>query len=306
MIPISFVLYLPFLFLFGCYNNHMILIVRAETGRFHLKERCQASHSNYYSNSNNYYGTSFQKRSRDKQYQNLTPLLEKVNHKNDIFSHHAILQRGGGGGNDTNDRAVVVAENQQQMSTMNMLNDKVHNMKETARKIKRTEFWALLALRIAFIFILPLSIIVFGLTFVISLLLLSLRIITLNFCFREVSKISFATVRIAISLIMASITGIISPLFAIFGLLASISVAILEMAEPILRIRYARYVINKLFSCVYTIICKSMFFWLLQCNHSTLYIYIYIFVVLFLFVFVVIYCGFIIITKNDCTMCWIV
>ena len=248
MAQISFLLFLS-LFL-GCYNIHNIIIVRAEAGRFHLKERCQASRRNYNSNSNKYHGkglSTFQKRSLDKHYQNSPSnhVFEKVNYDNDAFSYNALLQQRGGG-SDKNDRAVVVAEKQQQqqMSTMDVLNDKVSNMKETAKKIKRTEFWALLALRIAFIFILPLSIVAFGLTFVISLLLVSLRIITLNFCFRDVSKISFATVRITVSLIMASITGIISPLFAIFGLLASLSVAILEMAEPILRIRYARYVIH--------------------------------------------------------------
>jgi len=123
---------------------------------------------------------------------------------------------------------------------MEVLHDKVETMKQRAKSIKRKEFLALLGLRVAFVLLFPFAVVGFGLTFGVSILLLALRILTLNFCFRDVSKISFAFMRATVSLLLACVTGIISPLFATFGLLAALSVALLEMAEPILRIRYAR------------------------------------------------------------------
>lgn len=120
------------------------------------------------------------------------------------------------------------------------VSDRVDDVRAAARRWKRKEFWALLVARITFVLVLPLSAGFFVLSVSISFFLLALRILTLNLCLRETSRIVQSASKALLATIFASITGIFLPVFALFGLIAAVAEALCEMAEPILRIRYNR------------------------------------------------------------------
>mmetsp|Transcript_35440 Transcript_35440/g.65113 ORF Transcript_35440/g.65113 Transcript_35440/m.65113 type:complete len:405 (-) Transcript_35440:399-1613(-) len=136
----------------------------------------------------------------------------------------------------------VVNENEQESSRLSVqaVSSKVQSVGDSYRHLKRTRFFTLLLLRVAFVLISPLAAVAVILTMAFSLILTALRIIFLNFCFRDTSNLVYAATRAAIAILLACITGIFSPPFAVFGVLAAVSLAGLDMAEPLLRIRYRR------------------------------------------------------------------
>mmetsp|Transcript_1641 Transcript_1641/g.2335 ORF Transcript_1641/g.2335 Transcript_1641/m.2335 type:complete len:389 (+) Transcript_1641:176-1342(+) len=149
--------------------------------------------------------------------------------------------RGGGreGVEISSGKQLIVAERSRSNLSSTVF-DRVEDIKSTTRKMKRTEFRMLLAVRFAFMLILPISTILLVPCVILCLVFTSLRILCFNFLFRDISKIMMALSRATLNLVLASLTGILSPIFAIFGLIAGLSVAAVEMSEPLLRIKYKR------------------------------------------------------------------
>lgn len=116
----------------------------------------------------------------------------------------------------------------------------VESVRVSRRQWKRKEVTALLLLRIGFLINLPFSILFLAISIVFWSITLVVRILTLNFAARELSTIAYAVCKALVALTFASLTGIFLPVFAMFGLIASLTGAAIEMAEPILRIRYRR------------------------------------------------------------------
>uniref|UniRef100_A0A7S4JSX6 Uncharacterized protein n=1 Tax=Odontella aurita TaxID=265563 RepID=A0A7S4JSX6_9STRA len=117
---------------------------------------------------------------------------------------------------------------------------KVRSVGKTYRHVRRKQFFTMVLLRLAFVLMCPMAAIVLVITVALSLVLTALRIVFLNFCFRDTSRIVYAATRAALAILLACITGLLSPPFAVFGVLAAVSLAGLDMAEPLLRIRYRR------------------------------------------------------------------
>mmetsp|Transcript_4755 Transcript_4755/g.6176 ORF Transcript_4755/g.6176 Transcript_4755/m.6176 type:complete len:384 (+) Transcript_4755:11-1162(+) len=120
------------------------------------------------------------------------------------------------------------------------VSDRVDDVRAAARKWKRKEFFVLLLARVSFIVLLPFSAVFFILSVALSILMIAFRILTLNFCFRETSRIMISGSKAFLSIIFACLTGVFLPVFALFGMVAAVAEAICEVAEPILRIRYQR------------------------------------------------------------------
>mmetsp|Transcript_14587 Transcript_14587/g.20598 ORF Transcript_14587/g.20598 Transcript_14587/m.20598 type:complete len:434 (+) Transcript_14587:204-1505(+) len=112
--------------------------------------------------------------------------------------------------------------------------------KSTLKKVQRTKLITFLLLRFAFLLLLPLSTFLFATTLAFSALMFSLQIITLTFLFSDVAKIVYATCKASLAILLACVTGLLSPPFAIFGLVAAFSISLLEMAEPVIRMKYKR------------------------------------------------------------------
>ena len=117
------------------------------------------------------------------------------------------------------------------------VSSRIQNVRDTTKKLRRTEFFALLGLRIAFLFLLPLSIVAFVLTLFITIVITIPRVLTFGFLLGDVSKVMFAVSRAFLTLLVASLSGIILPVFGVFGLIAGLSVAAVGVAEPLLRMR---------------------------------------------------------------------
>jgi len=116
----------------------------------------------------------------------------------------------------------------------------VESVRVSKRRWKRKEMFALFLLRIGFLINLPFSILFLALSLVFWSLTIIVRILTLNFVARDLSSIAYALSKALVALTFASLTGIFLPVFAMFGLIASLTGAAIEIAEPILRIRYRR------------------------------------------------------------------
>mmetsp|Transcript_3683 Transcript_3683/g.5442 ORF Transcript_3683/g.5442 Transcript_3683/m.5442 type:complete len:264 (-) Transcript_3683:183-974(-) len=115
------------------------------------------------------------------------------------------------------------------------------SIRKTTNQWKRSEFKALLAVRLGSILVLlPVSLILLAISLVGWTLTLTIHLLTFGFTGRHVLHLTWVLTRISLSLLWASITGFLIPVFAVFGLVAFLSVALFELAEPILKIRYQR------------------------------------------------------------------
>lgn len=122
------------------------------------------------------------------------------------------------------------------------ISDTYNDIRKRRKALRRKEIVMLTLARIAFVLGIPLSLIPFVLTATVSLVLFILKMISFGFVGSNLAKISICLLRINISFIMACITGLINPYFAIFGLVAAVGINTVEMTEPILRIRFAKEV----------------------------------------------------------------
>lgn len=116
----------------------------------------------------------------------------------------------------------------------------IQSIQKQKRRLKRKQFLIIFLLRVAFVVLLPISVVTAAISLAITLLFLGLRILTLNFTNRDTYQISSIVFRSNLSLIVASITGILNPIFATFGVIAAMSASAIEITEPLLRIKYQR------------------------------------------------------------------
>ena len=177
------------------------------------------------------------------QHNQVKRLSSDINRKNH-GSYETALMIIRGGGENVGELAVIdvthkpEAQRQPTSSVSNMYQE----ARGQARRIRRKEFFILFAARIGFLLGVPLSVISLVLTSACCVLLTALRILTLGFVFGNVQKLGVSLFRINGAFLMACLTGIFNPYFAIFGLLAAVGIGVAEMAEPLLRIRYAKEV----------------------------------------------------------------
>jgi len=140
----------------------------------------------------------------------------------------------------SNERSLVVStENGDEAKTPSFSRG-IESARASKRRWKRKELFALFFLRIGFLISLPFSISFLALSLVFWSLMIIVRILTLNFVARDLSSIAYASSKALVALTFASLTGIFLPVFAMFGLVASLTAAAMEIAEPVLRIRYRR------------------------------------------------------------------
>lgn len=123
----------------------------------------------------------------------------------------------------------------------NSLSNRITAIRKSQKSLRFKQFlYIQLISRIVFLLCIPISVIPLTLTLISTVFTLCLRIITLNFTNRETFSISFAFFRISFSLLLASVIGLINPIFSIFGFVATFSYLTVQLVEPVLRIKYRR------------------------------------------------------------------
>lgn len=125
-------------------------------------------------------------------------------------------------------------------NAVSLLQTRHRQVQRTTQTWMRRQFWALLALRFAFALLAPISLVALVVLFVAGTVAHATFLVTLTFCAGQSRAILTSLTKAALAVFLASLCGVLLPVFAAFGLVISILQCGLELTEPILRIRYQR------------------------------------------------------------------
>ena len=98
----------------------------------------------------------------------------------------------------------------------------------------------LVALRFVYLLLAPISVLLWLVALAVSILVHVVYAITFSLVGGQVRIMTNAIAKAGLALLLASITGILLPVFASFGLVISVLQCGLELTEPLLRIKYQR------------------------------------------------------------------
>lgn len=156
--------------------------------------------------------------------------------------------------------ALVVPQKPKKSSFGRQAQTHFGNIQRTTQGWKRRQFWALLGLRVGFVLLAPISVVGLALLFVVGTMVHGTYLATFTLCASQSRMILTSLTKAALAVVLASLCGILLPVFATFGLVISILQCGLELTEPILRIRYQRQLrkiehLHKLLTGTSTIFC---------------------------------------------------
>ena len=120
------------------------------------------------------------------------------------------------------------------------LSNQLHTVNRATRAWKRKQFWMLVALRFVYLLLAPISVLLWLVALAVSILVHVVYAITFSLVGGQVRIMTNAIAKAGLALLLASITGILLPVFASFGLVISVLQCGLELTEPLLRIKYQR------------------------------------------------------------------
>ena len=115
-----------------------------------------------------------------------------------------------------------------------------HHVQRTTQSWLRRQFWALLAMRFVFVLLFPIGLMLLAGFFIVGTIVHATFLLTLTLWGSQTRMIFTALTKAALAVVVASLTGVMLPVFASFGLVISILQCGVELTEPILRIRYQR------------------------------------------------------------------
>eukprot|EP00977_Amphora_coffeiformis_P015319 scaffold4510_cov183-Amphora_coffeaeformis.AAC.4 len=122
---------------------------------------------------------------------------------------------------------VVVAEKPNAVSVFQTHHRQWGQVQRTTQSWMRRQFWALLALRVGFALLAPISLVALAVLFVAGTVVHATFLLTLTFCASQTRMIMTSLTKAALAVLLASLCGVLLPCG-------------LELTEPILRIRYQR------------------------------------------------------------------
>ena len=159
-----------------------------------------------------------------------------------------LLLRGGASAAATTDVAAVAPASDSKAlsipppppSRKKSISTRIQSVNRSTRAWKRKQFWALVALRFGFVLLTPISLVVWILLLAVSVVVHAVWFLTFSLVGGQVRILTSSLAKAGLATVLASLCGILLPVFATFGLVISVLQCGLELTEPLLRMRYQR------------------------------------------------------------------